>query len=388
VLRLDDPLSRWLPHTLDTPLAAVTVRELLSHGGGVVRDGWDSDFWQLGAPFPDRDGLLAASVDDPAVLPRNDRFKYSNVGYSLLGLVVEAAGRLPYHRFVVDNVLAPLGLHDTGPEWDPDRAGEYATGYSALGYADRRVPIDHVDTRAMAAATGFWSTASDTVRLAAGMWFGDRRLLGEESKRMMQRSEWLVEGAGGDYGLGLAIQDIGGRRVFGHGGGYPGHITRTWFDPADRVAVSVFTNAIDGPALTLASGFVRVLGLAQRGIEGGANVAPLAPPRADLARFRGRYANLWGVFDIVDLAGRLYLVDPLAEDPTATIGHLAVVDDDTLLLVRSPTGYGSQGEPYRFARGADGTVLTVRAGGSTSLPLDRFHAWIGTVDRIRRPAAG
>ena len=52
----------------------------------------------------------------------------------------------------------------------------------------------------------------------------------------MQRTEWAVAGTDSWYGLGLSIAEIGTRRVVGHGGGFPGFITRTWWDPTDRLA--------------------------------------------------------------------------------------------------------------------------------------------------------
>ncbi|HEX4727750.1 MAG TPA: serine hydrolase domain-containing protein, partial [Jatrophihabitans sp.] len=92
-LRLDDPLGERVPELADSPVAAVTVGELLSHGGGVIRDSEDGDFWQGWRDFPDRDGLLAIAIDtSAAVIDRNDRFKYSNIGYGLLALVLEAVG--------------------------------------------------------------------------------------------------------------------------------------------------------------------------------------------------------------------------------------------------------------------------------------------------------
>ena len=116
----------------------------------------------------------------------------------------------------------------------------------------------------MASATGFSSTATDLVRYAAAHFHGDDRLLSDDAQRQMQRTEWAVEGTTTSYGLGLSIAEIGDRRVLGHGGGFPGFITRTWFDPVDRLAVAVLTNAIDGPALTLANAAVRLVDLANR----------------------------------------------------------------------------------------------------------------------------
>lgn len=385
-VRLDDPVGTWLEFLRDSPLERATLRELLSHSAGVVRDGWDGDFWQLIRAFPSADELKRVSLDAAKVLPRNERFKYSNVAYSLLGLVIEQASGQPYAAYVDEHIVRPLQLNDTGPELDPSRLGEYATGHSALSYADRRVPIEQVDTGAMAAATGFFSTATDVVRYASAHFIGDDRLLSDDAKRQMQRTEWEVEGtAGTAYGLGFAISTIGGRRVLGHGGGYPGHITRTYFDPVDRLAVSVLTNAIDGPALTLATGCIRLIDLA---LEAAAEAAATTS-RVDLGSFEGSFANLWGAFDVVALGGRLFQIDPTQPDPAVGVARLDVVDERRLTIAAT-TGYGSYGEPIVYERGPDGRVTSIRGGsGSTSMPRDVLRAAVARRDRITlgRPLA-
>ena len=364
MVRLDDTVGRWIPELGESSIAATTVRELLSHAGGVVRDGWDGDFWQLWRSFPDRSELLRVANDDAAVLPRNERFKYSNVGYSLLGLVIEAATGESYGAYVTEQIVDRLGLLDTGPEFDPDRAGDYAGGHSALSYSDERIPIDHIDTGAMAAATGFYSTASELVRYMSAHFEHDERLLSDDAKRQMQRSEWEVDGTDGAYGLGFGIATIGGRRVLGHGGGYPGHITRTFFDSVDRIAVSVFTNAIDGPALAWATAAIRLVNLASSDAGGERRSS------GELAAYCGRFASLWGVYDIVDLGGRLYQLDPSLADPLASPTRLEVIDDQTLRIASTP-GYGSRGQRlvYEFASG--GSTVSVRGTG-TAYPIAVF----------------
>jgi len=236
-LRLDDTVEEHVAALAGSPIADRTVAELLAHGGGVVRDSHEADFWQLQREFPDSETLIAACLDAADVLERNERFKYSNIGYGVLGLVVEAVSGQSYSDYVLEHVVGRLGLRDTGPELDASRGDEYATGYSTLEALDRRLPIDPVDTRALASATGFWSTAEDLCRYAAGHVLGDERLLSDASKRRMQRGEWEVEGTDDRYGLGFGIHKIGERRLIGHGGGFPGHITRTLFDPVDGLTV-------------------------------------------------------------------------------------------------------------------------------------------------------
>lgn len=81
-LRLDDTVAERLPDCADTPLARVTVRELLSHTSGAIRDGVDADHWQLDGPFPDADALRAIVREHGATYAPQERFKYSNIGYA------------------------------------------------------------------------------------------------------------------------------------------------------------------------------------------------------------------------------------------------------------------------------------------------------------------
>ncbi|WP_344249127.1 serine hydrolase domain-containing protein, partial [Isoptericola hypogeus] len=109
LLRLDDPFASHLPELEGAPVGAVTLREALGHTGGVLRDGRDADHWQLGAPFPDRAALLASVRADGEVLGRGEHFKYSNLAYGLLGLVVESVTGLGYAEHVRRALVDPLG---------------------------------------------------------------------------------------------------------------------------------------------------------------------------------------------------------------------------------------------------------------------------------------
>lgn len=379
-VRLDETVGDRLPDLASSPIAGVTVRELLTHAGGVVRDGFDSDHWQLYREFPDRAALLRVATDASDVLPRNDRFKYSNVGYALLGLVIEAASGKPYCSYVRDHIIAPLELDDTGPEYDIERADDFADGYTSLSYADRRLPIEHVNTGAMASATGCFSTADDFVQFAAAHFVGDERLISDASRRQMQHGHWKVGGTESEYGFGFETLTIGERRLLGHGGGYPGHITRTFFDPVDRLAISVFTNAIDGPALAWATVAVKLVDLATSrdheidDLDGAAT--------AVRATFCGRFATLWGVFDIVDLGGQLFQLSPATADPTVSPTRLEVIDTDTLEIAET-VGFGSPGERLRFERSETGAVISVLGGTSgTAHPIDAYRSALAPRDAV------
>ncbi len=400
-MRLDDPIARWVDELIGTALAEVTVRELLGHQGGVIRDGVENDFWQRGGDFLDRASLIAEARSAGAVFAPNEYFKYSNIGYSLLGLAIESATGTTYNAHVAEHIAARLGLADSGPEYDPARAAEYAAGHTGLTAGDdARHRIEHVDTRAMAAATGWYSTARDLTTYGAAHWFGDASLVSDASKRLLQREESRVEAHGrelGRYGLGFDLRTIGDRDLVGHSGGYPGHITRTWIDPTDRVVVAVLTNAVDGPADTLATGLIQLLDLAIDAATQAADVADEADTAGtareadavagvDQSRFTGRFANMWGVIDIADLGGRLASINPRGLEPSASYQFLDVVGDDELRTERVP-GFGVTGEPVRFERDDAGAITAVRMGGMTSWPLEVYRRALASgrpVDTLAR----
>ncbi|MFT2708114.1 serine hydrolase domain-containing protein [Clavibacter zhangzhiyongii] len=366
-LRLDDRLALHVPELAGSELADVTVAALLEHGAGVLRDGPDGDHWQHAGPFPDRRHLLAmATAPGVAKVAPDTAFNYSNVGYALLGLVVEAASGLSYAEYLADRIIAPLGLRDTAAEYLPERAGEYAAASTSLRTSRERSVLPHVDTQVMAAATGVTSTAAELVAFFSALVLpGDERLLTDASKRIQQRPRFATgqDPAGPRrYGYGLIVERVGSgaheATVLGHSGGYPGHITRTAVDPASGWAVSVLTNAIDGPAAALSTGVLELL-LADSAATDAERAAVDAP-------FTGRFANMWGLQDFQVVGDRFLRIDPTAEHPLDSVDVLAATGDSSARIVEGE-GFGSVGEEVTAERAADGSVDRIRAGGGMTL---------------------
>jgi len=125
---LDDALERYVPVPYSRD---VTVRRLLNHTAGLpnpiplrwVHLSTEQDF--------DERGALATVLERHARLASTPgrRFRYSNLGYWLLGSLVEAASGRPYTSFVVDEILAPLGLASTDLGFAIPDAARHASGY-------------------------------------------------------------------------------------------------------------------------------------------------------------------------------------------------------------------------------------------------------------------
>ena len=248
-LNLDDPVSKYIPwftSSKDNRIRQVTLRQLLNHTAGMIRDGVDADYWQFLRPFPDEHELKVFIAESGLIYDADEQFKYSNFGFGYLGLVIQAVSGMPYYEYVTKNIIEPLSLGSTGPDLDDRAKGKLANGYSTELFGRDRRLFDHIETRALAPATGFYSNAEDVCRYFAAHFLGNEVLLSDHSKRQMQHGYWESSGME-RYGLGMVHYKRGGWAIYGHSGGFPGFVTNTQFDAKRKLVVTVLTNA-DGPA--------------------------------------------------------------------------------------------------------------------------------------------
>jgi CubicO group peptidase (beta-lactamase class C family) len=354
-LRLDDRVGEHVGG-LHPDVGRATIGQLLSHSAGIVRDGTDSGFWSGRAPFPDT-ARLRVDLAAPPVIEANTRFKYSNHGYGLAGLVIEAVTGEPYTAWIKREIVEPAGLAETEPDVAPARDPPLAQGHSGKLPLGRRVVFPGAAAAdALAPATGFVSTAADLARFFSQLSPRSARgLISVESRREMTRRQWRDPHAAVAlwYGLGIVSGEIDGWEWFGHTGGFQGYLTRTSVVPDRDLAVSVLTNASDGMAYPWADGILHVLA---RFASGGA-------PEGDLADWTGRWWSVWGATDLVPVGKRVLLAVPAWLKPLQSVSECEVADRDSGHIALAG-GFGSQGEPIRRERGADGQVQAVRVAGS------------------------
>jgi CubicO group peptidase (beta-lactamase class C family) len=157
LLDLDDPLERHLPVPAH---GGLTVRSLLSHAAGLQREAF-GDIWDT-LEMPDADQLVADLVRVERVLPVR-RYHYSNLGFTLLGLMAARLRGGTWGEVLADRVLRPLGL--TGVAVDPGERA--AVGYLVDAYSDHARPEPPTDFSALGPAGQLWGSAGDLARWAA-----------------------------------------------------------------------------------------------------------------------------------------------------------------------------------------------------------------------------
>ena len=354
-LGLDDPVGRYVGG-LHPAIARATLAQLLSHGAGVVRDGPDSGQFVGRRPFLSADELIADLRASP-ILKRNTRFKYSNHGYGLLGLAVEAITEEPYAQWLQREVIDAAGLRETLADGPPPRSVPLALGHSAKLPVGRRVVIPgDYSTHGIVAAAGVISTARDLVSFFRQLAPRSKAsILSPASRREMIRRRWRDPHSSIErhYGLGLMSGRLAGWTWLGHSGGLQGYITRTCVLPERDLALSVLTNAVDGFAHPWLEGAVSILrAFADRG----------APPRR-LAPWTGRWWTLWNPIDLVPAGTRVLVARPDFLTPFLDASEIEVQRRDRGRIALAG-GYASHGEPAGLIRDRRGTIVEVQLGGT------------------------
>jgi CubicO group peptidase (beta-lactamase class C family) len=252
LLDLADPLGRHLggdlgaagaPGAPGVPEAgAMTVAQLLSHSSGLAAEP-RGPWWERtpGGLRPEPADLFG---ERPLRHPAGRRHHYSNLGYALLGALVERLRGAPWYDVLREEVLDPLDMRRTTPL----PAEPYARGWAVHPWADAVQPEPLADTGRMAPAGQLWSTAADLCRFAAFLAAGDDRVLGGESLAEMRAPAVAPEAGAWDqaYGLGTQLVRSGGRLLAGHTGSMPGFLAAVWTAPGERLASVALVNATSG----------------------------------------------------------------------------------------------------------------------------------------------
>ena len=213
--------------TADSPLARMTPRQFMSHSSGIQREAVGDVFDTL--VMPGRDEFLASLAHSERVLPAHTRFHYSNLGYALLGEMINRLDGGDWFASVQRRLLDPLGMTSTtlgypgGVDTDPHAAGTYFVP----PYSD--VPVDEpvFDSRAIAPAAGMVSSVRDMARWGGFVANPDPAILSADTLEEMCQPQIVadVDRWGAAWGLGFMLLRRDDRIWVGHTGGWPGAIT-------------------------------------------------------------------------------------------------------------------------------------------------------------------
>jgi D-alanyl-D-alanine carboxypeptidase len=246
LLELDAPLSRWLPDYPDA--GEISLRQLLNHTSGVFNYFEHPRYNSIVFGGPQESWTpeeILSRFRRTGHFPPGQGFRYSNTGYILLGLVIEAVTGNSLGDELRGRIFEPLGMNDTYFQGDgpPPRSAAQGHLRRQRGYREISDGTDYRPTTS--AATVAWA-AGAIVSSAHDIATWGRALYGGDVLRPASLAEMIDVGATpharGTYGLGTRTRLLSGARAFGHTGSLRGFMGAVWHLPDEGVTIVVLTN--------------------------------------------------------------------------------------------------------------------------------------------------
>jgi CubicO group peptidase (beta-lactamase class C family) len=274
-IALDAPLGKYLTDYPNREVAAkVTIHQLLTHTGGTG---------DIFGPEFDAHRLELRTLGDyvklygkraPEFSP-GSRWKYSNYGFILLGVLIERITGQSYYDYVRQHIYSPAGMTSTDSEPEDRVIRERSSGYTKMdGTGQWKPNTDSLPYRGTSAGGGY-STVEDLLRFATAL--QQHKLLDAPSTELLTSGK--VDTPRGRYAYGFEEQTINGARCFGHGGGAPGMNGQLQICPGTGYVVAVLAN-LDPPAAGRIADFI----VNRLPSSGGAAITQLSAPDGPAAK--------------------------------------------------------------------------------------------------------
>jgi CubicO group peptidase (beta-lactamase class C family) len=260
---LDDPLTKYIPQykpKYEVNTGPTTLRQLATHTSGLHVDAGQA-FWHYLSNFQwvetkgqekivwgvTKEDLLA-TLDKVEIEYTPNTFPYySNFGYQLLGIALERAAGEPFEEYIKSNILIPLGMENSDFALDKEQESRFAVGYTFLEPDFKRHVAPDWDLTILKYSGGLYTTPEDIARFISFQFRdgkdGNPAILSGDGLRLMRTPQTSCNPASGDtYGLGWAIYNYNGHRIFGHAGGHWGFSAKAEVMPNLKFGVVIMTN--------------------------------------------------------------------------------------------------------------------------------------------------
>ena len=251
-LTLGDSIGRHLSG-LRPEWKSITIEQLLNHTSGLQRGGFvDMSRIEEDVSF---DTIISRAAQDPMEARPGTKHIYSNLGYVILGALVEKLYGKPYEVALRDEIARPLGLASLRYCGDVE-PGAVAAGHMLSPSDGALSPPPALHPSQQLGAAGICSTAADLAKWNRALHGG--RVLSEASYRAML----TPRGVAGNYGFGLSVGRVKwGDSIVAHGGQEPsGYVSENAWYPADSLSVTILYNSF--PRIAAVGGTHKIAALA------------------------------------------------------------------------------------------------------------------------------
>lgn len=246
-IRLRDPVTRYFPEFGQNDKRSITVQQLLTHVSGLTPDNALADYQQ------GRDMALTKIFGLRPIWEPGSRFAYSDVGFIVLGEMVDKMTGQPIDKFSHERIFDKLKMNETGFNPPPELRKRSAITRQR---GDKWIQGVVHDPRAfemggVAGHAGLFSTAKDLSRFCQMLLnqgqAGEVQIISPAAIDVMTRSYTLPGGIKRGLGWDKLSPyssnrgELMSEQAFGHGG-FTG--TSMWIDPELDLYVIFLSNRV------------------------------------------------------------------------------------------------------------------------------------------------
>ncbi len=240
-VKLDDPISKFLPATVKSPTRdgkEITLVDLATHTSGLPRIPNNLKPKDPYNPYADYTMQQIYEFLSGYTLPRDigSKYEYSNFGAGLLGHVLELKEGKGFESLVTERICKPLNMKDTCVSLTDEMKSRFAVGHDEKGTA-----VEHWDFQTLGGCGALRSTANDLLKfVAANMGLAKCDLASAMELQQKPRQETDIPNR--QIALGWHITKMGDAEYIWHNGGTGGFSSFIGFDKKRQRGVVVLAN--------------------------------------------------------------------------------------------------------------------------------------------------
>lgn len=241
-LELDDPVTRHLAEfRVQTPFPdcpPIRLRHLVCHASGLPREPL-GEHWLTHQPVS-METALQGLAERELLYPPWTELHYSNLGFGVLGKVIERVSGQTLEAYIAEKILRPLEMNDSGLTLSEKSL--LATGYYPPEDDSPLTPAPNWELGALTAGGGLYSSARDLAQFMRFQFGEVPTVLRRSTVREMWLPLFLYPNLREGHGIAWWVGQREGRTLIGHGGSVDGYRTQLYLDVERRVGVAVLAN--------------------------------------------------------------------------------------------------------------------------------------------------
>jgi CubicO group peptidase (beta-lactamase class C family) len=235
-LLLDTPIQTYVP-AFPAKKYPITIRQLAGHTAGIRH--YRADDPQYPIRFNNVAEGLTIFQKDSLLFEPGTAYSYSTYAYTLISAAIEGVSNTPFLTYMQNEILMPLGMKDTAPDYPDSIVSNRVRFYD--DYGKGLVNALLVDNSYKWAGGGYLSTPSDLVKV--GRELLTPKLLKPEAVAILLTPQRLKTGTQTIAGIAWRVEtDSKGRRIIHHGGTIEGGRTFVMIFPAQDLIIAICAN--------------------------------------------------------------------------------------------------------------------------------------------------